>query len=412
MQAPREARRLGGRLIVQGERKADRNRDPSMPEFQSSFRVVARARRVLDAPKAIVAIPVKNAEPHLLACLTALAAQRETSDFATILLLHNCVDRTEQVAIAAADTLPLALRILSIDLPADRGGTGWARRHLMDAAASLIVTSGVNDGLILTTEADARVAPDWVAATLAAHADGADAVAGKVDLVASATDTPPGPLRRRYDYAERYARLITDIDSHLDPDPLNPPPLHRQACAASLAVTVEGYLRAGGIPTTARGADRGLLTALNRAGLRVRHDPKVRATAPWALEAGAAGVAAQFRAWSEGQTGFDTLGLEPVAQIVRRARLRRTMRKVHASGQLWNVNTWSGPLRVATIDAFKVAALPQFQEVWAALEAISPLLAPHPLSPAQLLIETARALALVGEMRLRAGLARLTSGRT
>ncbi len=378
-----------------------------MPEFQSSFRVVARARRVLAAPKAIVAIPVRNAEPHLLGCLNALAAQRNTADFATILLLHNCVDRTEQVAIAAADALPLALRILSIDLPADRGGAGWARRHLMDAAASLIVTSGVNDGLILTTEADARVAPDWVAATLAAHAGGADAVAGKVDLVATAAGTPPAPLRRRYDYAERYARLITDIDSHLDPDPLNPPPLHRQACAASLAVTVEGYLRAGGIPTT-RGADRGLLTALNRAGLQVRHDPKVRATAPWTLETGADGVAARFRAWSEGQIGYDTLALEPVAQIVRRARLRRTMRKVHASGQLWNVNTWSGPLRVATIDAFKVAALPQFQEVWAALEAISPLLTPHPLSSAQLLIETARALALVGEMRLRARLARWT----
>lgn len=380
-----------------------------MPEFQSSFRVVAPARRVLDAPKAIVAIPVRNAEPYLLGCLTALAGQRDTSDFATILLLHNCIDRTEQVAIAAADTLPLALRILSIDLPADRSGAGWARRHLMDAAASLIVTSGVNDGIILTTEADARVAPDWMGATLAAIADGADAVAGKVDLDGAA-ERVPAPLRRRYEHAQRYARLITDIDSRLDPDPLVPLPTHRQHSAASLAVTVEGYLRAGGIPTAARGADRGLLTALNRAGLHVRHDPKVRATAPWALDAGADTIAAQFRAWSEGQTALDTLSLEPVAQIVRRARLRRTMRKVHASGQLWNVNTWSGPLRVATIDAFKVAALPHFQEVWSALEAISPLLAPHPLSPAQLVIETARALALLGEIRLRAGLARWTGG--
>lgn len=380
-----------------------------MPEFQSSFRVVAPARRVLAAPKAIVAIPVRNAEAHLLGCLTALAAQRGTSEFATILLLHNCVDRTEQAAIAAADALPLALRILSIDLPPDRNGAGWARRHLMDAAASLIVTSGVNDGAILTTEADGRVAPNWVAANLASLAVGADAVAGKVDLDLTDTNLPP-QLRRRYAAAERYARLITEIDSLLDPDPLNPWPTHRQASVASLAVSVEGYLRAGGIPTTARGADRALLAALARAGLWVRHDPEVRVSAPWNLDPGADGVAAQFRAWSDGQVAFDSLALEPVAQIVRRARLRRTMRKVHAGGQLWNVTNWAGPLRVATIDAFKVAALPNFQEIWAVLEGISPLLAPHPLSPTQLFMETARAMALLTEMRIRAGLSRWTKG--
>ncbi len=382
-----------------------------MPEFQSSFRVVAPARRVIAAPQAIVAIAAKDEEGHLMACLTALAAQRDAPEFATLVLLHNCVDRTEQVAKAAMDALPLALRILSIDLPAGRQGSGWARRHVMDAAASLIVTSGVERGIVLTTEADGRVASDWVAANLAALAEGADAVAGQVVLDSAGTSAPPAALYRRYHAAARYARLLSEIDARIDPDPLHPAPVHRQTSSASLALTVDAYLQAGGIPALSVGADRALLTAVYRAGLQVRHDPLVRVTASWRLDRGADGVAARFRAWSEGQSGFDAMALEPVAQVVRRARLRRAMRRVHAAGQLWNVTHWAGPLRISTIDAFKVAALPKFSEIWSVLEAISPPLAIHPLAPGRLVLETARALALVGEMRLRAGLLRFT-GRT
>ncbi|WP_051356444.1 glycosyltransferase family A protein [Azorhizobium doebereinerae] len=375
-----------------------------MSDTPLSFRVVAPPRRVLVAPKAIVAIPVKDEETRLMDCLAALAAQRDAPDFATIVLLHNCVDRTEQVAVAAGETLPLPLRILSIDLPPDRDGAAWARRHVMDAAASLFVTSGMPDGAILTTEADARAAPNWVAANLAALARGADAVAGRVEM--DAAESLPAPLWRRYQAAQRYARLISDIDHRIDPDPENPWPVHREASSASLAVQVGPYVKAGGIPTLAAGSGRALVTALRRGGCIVRHDPAAQVSASWRIDAG--GIGARFRAWSEGQSMQGTLELEPVAQVVRRARLRRTLRKAHATGQLWSVTNWAGQLRISAIDAFKLAALPGFPQIWATLEGISPLLTPHPLAPAQLTLETARAMALIAEMRLRAGLRQLT----
>ncbi|WP_052285905.1 glycosyltransferase [Azorhizobium caulinodans] len=374
-----------------------------MADQPLSFRVVAPPRRALVAPKAIVAIPVKDEEVRLLECLKALAAQRDAPDFATIVLLHNCLDRTEQVAIQAGETLPLPLRILSIELASDKAGASWARRHVMDAAASLFVTSGLPKGIILTTEADARPAPNWVAANVADIALGADAVAGRVEM--DANQSLPKGLWRRYQGAHRYARLLNEVDHLIDGEHGSPWPTHREASSASLAVSVDAYVKAGGIPTSASAAASGLLGALTRTGHSVRHDPDVQVAASWRLDP--AGIGGQFRAWSEGQVAFDTLGLEPVAQVVRRARLRRTMRRAFGAGQLWTVTNWASTLRISPVDAFKLAALPSFPQMWAVLENISPLLTPHPLAPSQLTLETARAVGLLAEMRIRSGVRRL-----
>ena len=51
----------------------------------------------------------------------------------------------------------------------------------MDLAADRLTRDGETTGLILTTDADSRVAPCWVDATLAAFRRGVDAVAGYVD---------------------------------------------------------------------------------------------------------------------------------------------------------------------------------------------------------------------------------------
>ncbi|MGU3493248.1 glycosyltransferase [Xanthobacteraceae bacterium A53D] len=374
-----------------------------MTDTPLSFRVVAPPRRVLVAPKAIVAIPVRNEERRLMDCLNALAAQRDTPDFATVLLLHDCTDRTEEVAIAAGEKLPLPLRILSIELPPARSGVAWARRHVMDAAASLFVSSDMPDGVVLTTEPDARVAPNWMAANLATIAMGADAVAGRVEM--DETESIPPALWRRYHSAQRYARLIAEIDHRIDNDSANAWPTHREVSTASLAISVEAYVKAGGIPTMAAGSGRGLAIGLKRAGATVRHDPDVCVKASWGLDRD--GVGARFRAWTEGQALQGSLDLESVAQVVRRARLRRTLRRAFASGQLWTVTNWAGPLKLSPVDAFKLAAMREFPQIWATLEGLSPLLHTHPLPPAQLTLETARAMALLGEMRLKAGIRRL-----
>ena len=52
----------------------------------------------------------------------------------------------------------------------------------MDLAEAWLVEGGERDGVILTTDADSQVAPNWIAENLAAFEAGAEAVLGRIDL--------------------------------------------------------------------------------------------------------------------------------------------------------------------------------------------------------------------------------------
>jgi len=43
--------------------------------------------------------------------------------------------------------------------------------------------------------------------------------------------------------------LLAELEGWLDPDPADPLPRHHQHFGASLAVTVDAYRRAGGLPS-------------------------------------------------------------------------------------------------------------------------------------------------------------------
>ena len=103
-----------------------------------------------------------------------------------IVVLDACTDDTAgRVAEAAARHPQLPLHVL-------RGpgrGAGPARRVGMDAAAARLAP----DGLIACTDADSTVAPDWVAAQLAAAAAGARAIGGRIEIApAEMAALPPG----------------------------------------------------------------------------------------------------------------------------------------------------------------------------------------------------------------------------
>jgi hypothetical protein len=73
-----------------------------------------------------------------------------------------------------------------------------------------------------------------------------------------------------------YESLLTELFSHLDPRPHDPWPRHASEPGASLAVTLQAYRAIGGLPCIAFGEDGALVAALERGGMRVRHDPVVR----------------------------------------------------------------------------------------------------------------------------------------
>ena len=101
---------------------------------------------------------------------------------------------------------------------------GTARRWLMDTAWRRL--EGVAGGVILSTDADTLVAPDWVARNLAALDAGADAVGGAIGLRAGEIEAMEAGARRAYVRDRRYQALVARLEDKLDPQPGDPWPRH------------------------------------------------------------------------------------------------------------------------------------------------------------------------------------------
>ena len=245
----------------------------------------SQAESQFDACSAIIAIPVRNEAQHISKCLFALAQQSQSIRYGVLLLLNNCTDDTSAIVRDLASRLPLPVAAVSVTLPEARATAGHARRLAMDLAARCMRP----DGVLMTTDADGRVYPDWLAANLSAFRGGADAVAGCAEL--DPADAPNIPARLHEDDAREcaYDRVLDQINALLDPDPFDPWPRHTEHSGASLAVTLKAYRRAGGIPPVPIGEDRAFVEALRKVDTRIRHSPAVRVVVSGRIVGRAAG---------------------------------------------------------------------------------------------------------------------------
>ena len=332
---------------------SDRGRRPASPRFGP----------------VVVAVPVKDEQDHLAACLEALDGQTAGRADHILLLLNNCSDASAATAERMRSRLTTALHVVEVALPPAVATAGHARRLALDAACRL---SG-DRGVLLTTDADARVDPDWVGANLAAIDAGAEAVAGWVEL--DARDWGAIPLRLHEADAREcaYDAVCDEIHALLDPDPADPWPRHTQAAGASIAVTVQAYRAAGGMPTHAVGEDRAFLAALRRIDARVRHAPGCRVVVSGRIEGRAAGgMADTIRRRLGAPDPFIDDRLEPAVVCARRAVLRRLARRAY-----WT-SAWPRGLekRFALSRPVIAACLrrPTFGAAWEDIEALSPRL--------------------------------------
>ena len=243
-------------------------------------------RRQLPPPQAglqaSVIIPAKDEADNLPATLAAFAAQTDLrgcplppATFEVIVLANNCDDDTAATVRRVARQLPrLALHVAELHLPPDEAHVGQARRLLMDEACHRLQLARRPAGLIASTDADTRVAPTWLAATLAEVEAGADAVGGRI-----LTDSPrlgACPVRRTQLRDAAYHLMRTRLERLLDPNPADPWPCHHQHYGASLALTARAYLLVGGLPAVRFLEDEALWQALRRHDLRLRHSPNVQ----------------------------------------------------------------------------------------------------------------------------------------
>lgn len=334
-------------------------------------------------PDAVIAVPVRNEEERIAACLRAIDLQEGLApgSLGLVLFLNNCTDRTEEIVAALVPTLSVAVRVLVEDFVGAHAG--WARRRAMDAAADWLGDVG-NAGIILSTDADSRVPPDWVARNQAAIRAGADAVAGRVELDAAEAALLPPSLPARGRLEDTYDALITEAEARIDPDPHDPWPCHRTAIGATLAVTRAAYRAVGGMPEIPLGEDGAFIARLIERGLRVRHAPDVCVTISARLAGRApGGVADTIRARCEDLDALCDARMESFFRVVRRSLWRRQFRRRHGLGLLARDQAWARPLGLSAAEARRIAVLPLGQAV-AEAERASPRLAYRPIGPRRL----------------------------
>ena len=319
----------------------------------------------------IVAIPARDEAEEIAPCLLSLAAQQGGGVDAAVLCLNNCTDDT--AAIVRGLSLPFALHAIEVELPPAAACAGVARRIAMDRAAAVAGERGA----LLTTDADARVPPDWVAANLAALRQGAEAVAGQAAIEPVGAMLIPAHLHAA-DAAEcDYAALLDEIGALLDPDPADPWPRHDEHAGASIAVTPAAYRRAGGIPPVPLAEDRAFFAALRRVDARIRHARDVRVVvSARTVGRAAGGMADTMRRRMVAADAFLDERLEPVRDAARRASLRAWLRR------LWSAETRSPGassllamrLSLPREELATLLATRYFGEAWAEVEACSAML--------------------------------------
>lgn len=201
---------------------------------------------------AAVVVPAHDEEALLPACMQALSVAVARVDIEVLVLavLDDCTDGS-QAACARHGVGTLLV---------EERNAGRARAlGLAAAIADLTSRWPLEEIWLATTDADSRVAPDWLSEQLRRADDGADAVFGVVDVDDWSDHGPRVPGR----FLERYAAF--------DPHP------HRHG--ACLGLRADRYLEVGGMPALAVGEDQALAALLEQIpGLRVDATLAVRVT--------------------------------------------------------------------------------------------------------------------------------------
>ena len=316
------------------------------PRFMSGAEPLELTEGIDPTCMTCVVIPARDEAATILDTLTSLSRQRtirganlDAHLYEVILLANNCRDDTAGVARAFAAHHPnFKLHVVERTMPAALSHVGAARRLLMDAALERLTSIDRARGVIASTDADSRVAPDWIAQTLREIDAGVDAVGGRIMLERAGASsrtheraTTPGTsaTRRLHLLDNAYHLLATTLVGILDPVSHDPLPRHHQHFGGSFAITAAAYFAVGGLPVVPYLEDVALYRAIINRDLRFRHSPRVRVTTSDREDGRTRlGLSRQLREWTELRREGRTWFVESGGEIERRARLVRDLREV------------------------------------------------------------------------------------
>jgi hypothetical protein len=370
----------------------------------ATFPAPLSERVALTQPGCVVAIPVRDEEERLPACLRALAQQRDRLGRSipprlvrVVIFANNCTDQSASVARSLAECWSLTIRVVEARLPPEAAHAGAARRAAMDLAEGWLMEGGERAGVILTTDADSQVAPNWIATNLAAFDAGAEAVLGRITLDDDGKLLPDA-LHRRGALEDAYESLLTELSWLLDPLEHNPWPHHATISGATLGITRDAYCRVGRLPRVPLGEDKALIALLSRQDARIRYCPAVHAVTSGRTQGRApGGVADTLAIRSREPDAFCDEALEPFRTAFARAAWRGRLRRLHGFGRLALNQEWTAKLEIPACEVILQESA--FGAAWRIIEDRSPLFARRLLRPAELPGQISIARCWLGRLR-------------
>jgi hypothetical protein len=343
--------------------------------------------------RSVVAIPAHNEAPYIAECLAALALQRDEGGapiprggLEVLVFANNCSDETAIIARKAALSNPHRVEVVEENMPVGHLNAGWARKRAMDLAAEKLANMAPIHGLILTTDADSRVAPTWFASTLREFEKGADCVAGYIDAIPTEYLALGSEFLARGRLEDTYLRYLAEINARCDPRSHDPWPNHRVSSGASLAVTFAAYSAIGGLPPRPVGEDAALTEILDWFGFKVRHSMDVCVSTSCRLDGRATGGAADTMRYRHAIPDAPCdAEIEPALQATRRALCKGLLRHRWMHGP--SRRDWPAAVNASREIAgfFDGTRGSPFEEVWAlACERSPDLSKGNPLRPSDL----------------------------
>ena len=215
---------------------------------------------------AIVAIPVRDEEDRIEACLDALLAQRDLSGrrlpadaLGLVLLLNNCSDRTAAIVRGVSPPAAHPSPWWTSPSPLSQANAGFARRLALELAALWLERAGRCDGVL----PDDRCRQPRSADTGSPRAWRRSMPAAVPWRGGSRSNLRKKGCCRRHSCGVRHARAPTSRLCWRCPPASTrsrtiPGPIAGSASGASYGVTFEAYRAIGGLPYPASGEDRAL----------------------------------------------------------------------------------------------------------------------------------------------------------
>jgi hypothetical protein len=277
------------------------------------------------APRTVVAVPVCNENERITGCLDALAQTlTDLPEAGVVLMVNNSTDGSTQTACRAMTALGMTGIVVDATFAPSIATAGWARRAALDIAEGWAQP----DAVLMTTDADSRVAPDWVRANLQVLADGVHLVCGRIEADPEEAALLPDSIARSGELEGIYTALSIELDARLDPRPHDPWPHHGLASGASLAISAKDYRKIGGIPPLPCSEDRAFAALVERHDLCVRHSDAPVVTVSCRQKGRASGgMADAIAARIADPDSYADQSLLPAAITARRATLRRALRE-------------------------------------------------------------------------------------